>query len=120
MAIFVMTLTSDGCPASCYEYQDRGDGNPPWAFHGYVRMAATNAVDAEQELIAARDEFWRGQAAEDLRRDVRRWMRENAAHFTSATKLAEAASAGFLPDYSRLDDEINWVLDEAQKAINAR
>lgn len=63
MAIFVMTKTSDGCPASCYEYQDRGDGNYPWSFFGYVRMQATNAADAERELLAARDEFWREQAA---------------------------------------------------------
>ena len=69
MAIFVMTKTSDGCPAGCFEYQDRGDGNYPWGHHGYVRMAATNAADAERELLAARDEFWRAclAASDDCR-----------------------------------------------------
>lgn len=59
MAIYVMTMTSDGCPGSFYEFIDKNDGYYPWAFHGYVRMAATNDADAEQELLAAREEFWR-------------------------------------------------------------
>ena len=66
MAIFVMTKTRDGCPAGFFEFKDRRDGYYSWdplAFHGYSRMAATNASDAERELLAARDEFRREQAA---------------------------------------------------------
>lgn len=65
MAIFVMTKTRDGCPAGFFEFKDRRDGYYSWdplAFHRYVRMAATNAADAERELLAAKD-FWREQAA---------------------------------------------------------
>ena len=51
------------------------------------------------------------------RRDVRLWMRENAAHFTSATELAEAANSVFrLPD-GGLNDENHWAWDEAIEAI---
>ena len=63
MAIFVMT-TANGCPVSCYEFEDRGDGNYPWAHHGYIRMEATNDADAVRELMAARDEFWRALYSE--------------------------------------------------------
>ena len=69
MAIFVMTLTSDGCPSGFFEYKDRNDGEYPWTFHGYVKMQSTNSADAERELLAARDEFWRAclVASDDCR-----------------------------------------------------
>jgi len=53
------------------------------------------------------------------RRDVRRWMQHNAADYSTATALAEAANAVFrLPD-GGLDDETHWVWDEAAEAIDA-
>lgn len=52
------------------------------------------------------------------RRDVRRWMQHNAADYTSATELAEAANVVFrLPD-GGLDNETHWVWDEAAEAFD--
>ena len=53
------------------------------------------------------------------RRDVRRWMQHNAADYSTATELAEAANAIFrLPD-GGLDSETHWVWDEAAEAVEA-
>ena len=51
------------------------------------------------------------------RRQVRRWMRDNASDYDGMTKLVEAANAVLrLPD-GALDDETHWVWDEAFEAF---
>ena len=52
------------------------------------------------------------------RRQVRRWMRDNASDYDGMTQLVEAANAVLrLPD-GALDDETHWVWDEAFEAFD--
>ena len=50
------------------------------------------------------------------RRQVRRWMRDNAVDYEGMTQLVEAANCTLrLPD-GALDDDTHWVWDEAFEA----
>ena len=51
------------------------------------------------------------------RRQTRSWMRRNAEGFESATELAEAANAALDLPPGAMDDEGNWVWEEAISAI---
>ena len=51
------------------------------------------------------------------RKQVKSWMRLNAADYDDATHLAEAANIALdLPD-GAMDDETHWVWDEALAAL---
>lgn len=51
------------------------------------------------------------------RREVRRWMRANAADYETATALAEAANAALRLPVEAMDDGSHWVWDEALSAL---
>lgn len=52
------------------------------------------------------------------RRQVRSWMRANAADYDTATELAEGANAALNLPQSWLDDSEHWVWEEAMTATN--
>ena len=82
----------------------------------------TRASDRQREIEAAfmeRKEIKPSvkPASGATRRQVRRWMRDNASDYDGMTQLVEAANATLrLPD-GALDDETHWVWDEAFEAF---
>lgn len=91
-------------------------------FRRMLQQASTQASDRQREIEAAFMERKERPAsvkpaAGATRRQVRRWMRDNASDYEGITQLAEAANATLrLPDGS-LDDESHWIWDEAFEAF---
>lgn len=94
-------------------------------FKRNLQQANTQLSDRQREVEAA---FMERKARPapvkpvpgTSRRQVRRWMRENASEHEGMTQLVEAANATLrLPD-GALDDETHWVWDEAFEAFEDR
>ena len=94
-------------------------------FKRNLQQANTQLSDRQREIEAAFMERKARPAPVKpvpgaSRRQVRRWMRENASEHEGMTQLVEAANATLrLPD-GALDDETHWVWDEAFEAFEDR
>jgi hypothetical protein len=51
------------------------------------------------------------------RKEVKKWLKENAADYESATELAEAANCEFDLPEDGLDDETHWIWDDVMDAF---